>query len=504
MQEIASYSYKSDSIPVNIRIVRDPKEFVLFYNLELPKIEEATRAALDKLKGDLIKKIPVRTGEVFDIVVMEDLRKKFTLEASKLIKEEIRVSDELALILASFTINEMLGLGDIEILLDDDDLEEIVINNAKENVWVYHKKHGWLKTNLGIPSEKQIENFAASIGRRVGRTITTLDPLMDAHLVTGDRVSATLFPISTKGNTLVIRKFRRRPWSITDLIKNKTVDTSVMSLLWLAVQYELSVIVSGGTATGKTTFLNSLMSFVPPNQRIISIEDTRELSLPRFLHWVPLTTREPNPEGKGEITMLELMIKSLRMRPDRIVVGEIRRQEEAEVLFEALHTGHSVYATLHADTAEQTIRRMISPPINVPPSMLEAIDLVAVMFRNRRLGIRRLFEVAEVVPTVGVAEVEGVKPNIIFKWKPRVDEIVKEGESVKLMDKLLTYTGMSSEEIKEDLEKRKLVLDWLVNRDVSTIDAVGKLISLFYIEEEKIVGAAREDKDPRIVAGELR
>jgi type IV secretory pathway ATPase VirB11/archaellum biosynthesis ATPase/intein/homing endonuclease len=168
----------------------------------------------------------------------------------------------------------MLGLGKVEVLLKDENLEEIVINNSQEPLWVYHKRFGWLKTNIVIKSDLEIYNYASMIGRKVGRQITSLNPLMDAHLTTGDRVNATLFPISTKGNTITIRKFARKPWTITDLIKNNTISKEVASLLWLAIQYEMNVLVSGGTATGKTSILNVLTTFIPPNHRIVSIEDS--------------------------------------------------------------------------------------------------------------------------------------------------------------------------------------------------------------------------------------
>jgi len=207
-----------------------------------------------------------------------------------------------------------------------------------------------------------------------------LDPLLDAHLITGDRANATLFPISGRGNTITIRRFRRDPWTVTDLIKNKTTSSEVMALIWMGMQYELNLILSGGTGSGKTSFLNVCLPFIQPNHRILSIEDTRELSLPSFLHWIPMTTREPNPEGKGAVEMLDLLVNSLRMRPDRIIVGEVRRQREAEVMFEAMHTGHSVYTTLHANTADETIRRLVNPPIEVPTTMLEAVHLNVVMY----------------------------------------------------------------------------------------------------------------------------
>ena len=155
--------------------------------------------------------------------------------------------------------------------------------------------------------------------------------------------------------------------------------------MWTAIQYELSAIIAGGTASGKTSTLNCLANFFPPNQRIISIEDTRELQLPRFLHWVPMNTRLPNSEGKGIISMEDLLINSLRMRPDRILVGEVRRQKEVETLFEAIHTGHSCYATFHANNAQETVERLTNPPINVPKLMLPAISLVLMLEEHSNL-----------------------------------------------------------------------------------------------------------------------
>jgi flagellar protein FlaI len=168
-------------------------------------------------------------------------------------------------------------------------------------------------------------------------------------LSTGDRVNATLSPISSFGNTLTIRKFAKDPWTITKFLRTKTISAEAAAIIWTAIQYELSALIAGGTASGKTSALNVFANFFPPNQRILSIEDTREIVLPKYLdwNWIPMVTRSANPEGLGEVTMLELMVSSLRMRPDRIIVGEIRRKKEAEVLMEAIETGHSIYSTIH-------------------------------------------------------------------------------------------------------------------------------------------------------------
>jgi len=269
-------------------------------------------------------------------------------------------------------------------------------------------------------------------------------------------------------------------------------------LLWLCMQYELNILVAGGTASGKTSILNALMPFIPPNHRIISIEDTRELRLPDFLHWVPLTTREPNPEGKGEITMLDLLVNSLRMRPDRVVVGEIRRQEEAEVLFEAMHTGHSVYATLHADTAEQVIRRLTNPPINLPEALLESLHLVVVQFRHRRMGIRRTLQVAEVLPG-GTMGASGARLEILYRWQPQFDKIIKVRESIRLINEIRMHTGMTDEEMDKDLKEKETVLQWMLDNKIDTVNTVGKVVADYYHDKEKILKIVNKKGKPEEV-----
>jgi flagellar protein FlaI len=292
---------------------------------------------------------------------------------------------------------------------------------------------------------------------------------------------------------MTIRMFRRNPWTITDFIENNTVSTEVAALMWLAIQYEMSMIISGGTASGKTSFLGSVMPFIQPNQRVISIEDTRELNLPKFLHWVPMTTREPNPEGKGKIEMLDLLVNSLRMRPDRIIVAEIRHKRQAEVLFEAMHTGHSVYATLHADTVEQTYRRLINPPINVPETLLEALDIIVAMFRDRRSGIRRIYQVAELIPPAGAKQ--NLTMRVLFKWNARKDKIERFQNSYRLMNKLEMHTGMSLAEIEKDIKEKEMILNWMVKNGVKTVDGVGKLVAEYYKDPQTVLNIVKKNEN---------
>lgn len=495
-ERLDSYNVDSDGVPAEIVIAKPEEEYVPVYYMNRPQVEESTQALLSMVRDEMTENVKLSTKEFVDPSELDTVKKKFRDEAHELLNKELpSLEDEAAEIMIGNLIHEMLGLGDIEIVLDDENLEEIVVNGAKEPLWVYHKKHGWLKTNVTFDSDEDIRNHSSMIARRVGKQISNLHPLLDAHLPSGDRVNSTIFPISTQGNTLTIRKFARSPWTITDFIENGTVNKEIAALAWLAIQYEMNIIVSGGTGAGKTSFLTVLMPFIPPNHRILSIEDTREISLPSFLHWVPLTTREPNPEGKGGVSMLDLLVNALRMRPDRIIVGEIRRERQAEVLFEAMHTGHSVYSTLHADTAQQTIRRLINPPINVPKTLVEAVDLNIVMFRDRRRNIRRALEVAEIMSEYHGGESE-VSANMIYRWRSGDDVIEKQERSMKLYDKLGMHAGLTEREIEQGLEDRERVLQWMVDNQVNTVDSVGRLVAEFYEDQKRVIDAVEDGRDP--------
>jgi len=466
------YKLKINDILVEINVVLYEDEPTPKYIVSLTNISDATKLILEKIRQEFISKVD--TKEIENAENPEDIRTRFQGEIKKLIKKYFpSANEETSNMLVNYIIQENLGLGKIEILLKDVFLEEIVINNHLEPVWVYHKKHGWLVTNIKLVTESKIRHYATMIGRDVGKEITVLNPLMDASLKTGDRVNATLNPISTKGNTLTIRKFSADPWTITKFIRDRTISVDAAAFLWMAIQNELSVLVAGGTGSGKTSMLNVICNFFPPNQRIISIEDTRELTLPMNLHWVPLETRLPNPEGKGEITMLDLLVNSLRMRPDRILVGEIRRQREAQVLLEAMHTGHSVYATLHANNADEVVIRLTNPPIDIPKPMIASLSLILVQSRNRRTGKRRTLQLAEVTPT-GDAKV-------LWQLNVADDRLDRVNPSDVVMERLRLYTGLTDEELQRDLQQKVKILNWMVRKNIENVNHIGAVMAKYYM-----------------------
>ena len=484
---IDTYDYVAKNVPIKVLISRKKGEFVPIYEVSISSISKTTEFMLERIRQELIRAVNLEMIDLTDLKKTKLIESQFEETIADLINKYFPdLDNETKGFLTSYLLTKSLGLGMIEFLMNDHQLEEVVVNDASEPIWVYHRKHGWLKTNVFVRDEEQTRHYASIIGRKVGRQISVLEPLLDAHLEEGDRVNATLMPISTTGNTLTFRKFARDPWTITKFIQTRTISAEAAAIIWMAMQYEMSAIIAGGTASGKTSALNCLADFFPPNQRIISIEDTREIRLPKFLHWVPMNTRLPNAEGKGEISMEDLLVNSLRMRPDRIIVGEVRRKREAETLFEAIHTGHSVYATFHANNAEQTIDRLTNPPIDVPKILLPAISLIIVQFRNRRVGTRRTFQIAEIL--------DDSTPNILMQYDQKLDKLVNKNPSKSLFKSLKLYTGMSDSEIAHDIHEKEKVLSYLVKNNITNVDEVGKIIAEYYTDKENMMKFVNANK----------
>jgi archaeal flagellar protein FlaI len=477
--ELSSYNLDIGKIAIEIKIIKQELEPVPFYVASLLKVSELTQKVIEKIKEDVISNI---TFHVVFKTHQEEAEERY--EYKKRILSIMRdvfpgMNQEKLNVFTDLIIMTSLGMGDVEFLLKDPNLEEIVINRAAEPIWVYHKRYGWLETNIIVDDESSIVHYATLAGRNVDKTITSLSPLMDAHLEKGDRVNATLKPVTSRGNTLTIRKFAEIPWSITDFILKKTISHYAAALVWTAIQYELSVLIVGGTGSGKTSALNVYSIFIPPNQRVISIEDTREIKLPDTLHWVPMETKLANPEGKGEVTMLDLIINSLRMRPDRIIVGEIRRKKEAEVLFEAMHTGHSVIATLHANTVHEAITRMTSEPMGIPKQLLSAVDLILVQNRNRRNNTRRTFQIAEIT--------EDAEYNLLYKHNMKKDILEKVSPPKRLYEKMELFSGLTKSEVDKEINEKIKILQHLTSKNIVDNKEIAMIINYYYVNKDYLM-----------------
>jgi len=472
------------TIPLQIHIYSQQGKPVPFYHLSLLDITDETKRIIERIREDIITSLSFELTKKKTKEGEDEIKEQFRKKLKKIIKTQFSDLKEQEIgLITNYIIVTSLGLAEIEFLLKDAELEEIVVNSSQDPVWVYHRKHGWLKTNIVFKKENKIRHFSTLIGRNVDKNISLLEPLLDAHLKSGDRVNATLNPITTKGNTITIRKFSKTPWTITSFLKNRTIDYTSAAIIWQAIQYELSILIAGGTGSGKTSFLNVISNFFPPNQRIISIEDTRELRLPKTLHWVPMQARLPNPEGKGEITMLDCMINTLRMRPDRIIVGEVRREKELEVMFEAMHTGHSVYSTFHASNVDEAVARLTNPPINLPKQLLSSIGLIVIQHRNRRTGKRITFQIAEIN--------ELGQPVLLMQHDYVGNNMKQVNTPNRIIKNLNMYTGMSVKQIYADVQEKVLVLQWLVNQNIMDINDIGLILSDYYTEKQHIMSLVK-------------
>lgn len=333
-------------------------------------------------------------------------------------------------------------------MLEDDELEEVMCIGPDKPWMVYHRESGMLETDF-VLDEKGIKEALEWILKRSKKEGYS-GPMIDGMLPEGGRVNIVLPPVAIGGPYITIRLFPKRPIVVTDLINYGTLTAEVAAFLWVVIEgfdfKPANIIISGGSSTGKSTLLNALSYFIPPDKRIITIEDTAELTLPHP-HWIRMEV----PLGSG-LTMDDLLKNSLRMRPDRLIIGEVRG-EEARTLFTAMNVGHEgCMGTIHANSTTETITRITSPPMSVPRRMVEALDLILLMVRLPGKG-RTKRVLAEVSEISGVEE-KGVRLNPLLKLDPTTMELRSTGVPSSLRDKISRAVGITPSEFSNEVKKR--------------------------------------------------
>ncbi|ADZ08712.1 type II secretion system protein E [Methanobacterium lacus] len=449
------------------------------YNVNLPKFSDNERQIFNEVREKLVE-VAVAQGEDFRIDEGSFIGEVKEFLRSKGVRDVDRLATQIS--------QEMLGYGQLDPMIKDDDLEEIMVIGINKNVFVYHRKIGMMITNVIFDDDAEIKAIIDVIARQVNRRIDQQTPILDARLPDGSRVNATIPPVSADGATLTIRKFRKDPLTIVDLINFKTLSSHLAGFLWVCTDglgvKPCNAIIAGGTGSGKTTTLNAITAFTPPRERIITIEDTLELQLPHT-HVLRMETRPPNIEGKGELTMDILVKNSLRQRPDRVIVGEVRGGE-AVTLFTALNTGHSGMGTVHSNTARETVTRLVNPPMQVPTIMIPALDFIIMqnrMYRPEGGSIRRVTEVAEVV---GMEE-GNVQLNRVFEWNNVTDKVEYVGIASQTLREIADLRGIGITEIEEEIEKRRLLLEYLADNNIRSISEVGTFIHNYYKDPDEIL-----------------
>ncbi len=458
------------------------KEIIPQYDVIRQDYTTEEKAILKEIRENLVD-LAMNTNENFQVN-----EENLLSEIKNFLSTKENISKEYQDTLSQKLLRDIAGYGEIDPLIQDDDLEEIMIIGINKPVFVYHRKYGMMKTNIKFTNTAELMELIDSIARQINRRIDQESPILDGRLLDGSRINATIPPVSADGPSLTIRKFKRDPLTIIDLINSNTISIELAAFFWLCFDgfgvKSANAIISGGTSSGKTTTLNALCAFINPKERIITIEDTLELQIPHE-HVIRMETRPANVENKGELTMNDLVKNSLRQRPDRIIVGEVRA-EEAITLFTALNTGHSGFGTLHSNSARETITRLTTEPMSVPKIMIQAIDFIIMqnrIYTSSGMSYRRISEVVEVVGM----ENNTVQLNKIFKWNPEKDTIENVGVSSHTLSKIAEVSGKSLKQLYDEIENRRLVLQHMINQDIRSVGEVSRVIELYYKNPRKVL-----------------
>jgi len=463
----------------------DPKK-ILIYNVIEPELNEEEKRIFEKISKTLIEMVEVGFGEIKEENKAVEYVKQ---HVDRIIKNfGFKVSTNSYLKIMYYIYRDFIGYNEIHVILNDPYIEDISCDGINIPVYVIHRKYGPLRTNVVFTDAEKLRKFIVKLAERCGRYVSYAEPILDASLPDGSRVAATIAEdVATRGGTFTIRKFTEKPFSPIEQIELKTVNEEIMAYIWYLLEHRASMLIVGGTATGKTSFLNSICMFIKPEAKIVSIEDTRELRLTHE-HWVPGLARPgfgiPLPTGEkyGSVTLFDLLKEAFRQNPDYVIVGEVRGQE-AYVLFQGIASGHASLSTFHAGSASDVVKRLISPPIELPPVLLEGLDAIIVMtFAKEKGGSRR--RVKEIEEVVGVDDKGNVKTITVYRWNPAIDDFEKVNESFRLK-RVANYLGIAYESVLEDIERRKKFLIWLRTNGIKDYLQVTQYINDYYKNPEK-------------------
>ena len=394
--------------------------------------------------------------------------------------------------IAYYIIRDYVYFDKIDPLMKDTKIEDISCNGHGLPIFVWHQEYESIPTNVVFQTAEELDKFIVKLTYMTGRAISIAQPVVDASLPDQSRIQLTYEKeITRRGSSFTIRKFRERPFTITDLIVFNTLSPEMAAYFWYAIERQASVLVVGGTASGKTVTINMMSMFIKPTAKIVSIEDTAELQLPHE-NWLPSVVRMGfGVSGKvSEISLYDLLKNAMRQRPEYIIVGEVRGAE-AYTLVQAIATGHGGLATLHADSVEASIHRLESEPMNIPRPLITTIDVVAVQSRVR-LGdksVRRIISVSEIVGIDPVTK--DILTNEIFKWDPRTDSFLYTGRSY-VLEKLVKRQGIIFDAAIKELENRKQLIQWMAKNQVRDYKDVVEFIRSYYLDPAGVLEKTRK------------
>jgi flagellar protein FlaI len=483
---------RNDEIFAYAHIYWDKENSELRYDVIEPELTENDKKLLEMFKDYIREKIDIDFAAVKKFEAKNYLFKKID---DALDYYKVELPEVLIKVFRYYVNRDFLGLNKIEPLLQDEHLEDISCDGVNVTLYVVHRdpRFGSIKTNIVFENAEELDSFVMKLAQRCGKDISMAHPLLNGILPDNSRVQATLATdIARKGSNFTIRKFSKEPFTPTMQILYNTIDVKLMAYIWFAIENGRSILISGGTGSGKTSFLNSVSMLVKPQEKIVSIEDTGELQLPHP-NWIPEVARETiGKGGRGSVTLFDLLRESMRQRPDRLVVGEVRGKE-AFVLFQAMATGHPGLATIHSESIETLVDRLITPPIDLPVSLLETLDLVVFISRVK-MGdkiVRRITSIDEIV----AIDYKGKRPitNTFSVWDPKKDEFKIKNKS-SVLKKIIDRTGISKKDMEEDIRDKAKVLEWLAINKIVDYKTFGKYVAQYNSNPDKFFKFIEKNK----------
>ena len=465
---------------VHVAIAQNPSTGEFKYILDELQLDILERNVYDRILEILLAEIGSPREEI------EDPRQFFVTEAEKIVNK-YRISlgwlpDVSWSKILYHAQRNLVGFGRIDALMRDQNIEDVSCDGVKKPVYIWHRKYENLETNLVFEDDQELDDSVVKLVHMAGKHVSSAFPIVDASLPGKHRLAVCYRrEVTPFGTAFTIRKFREDPYSIIDLINLGTLSEKMAAYFWMCLENRASVMVLGGTASGKTTLLNALACLIKPGSKLITIEETAELNLPHE-NWVSLIARRSYGLGEtqtGEVTLFDLVKTSMRHRPDILVVGEIRGNE-AYVLFQALATGHGGMATMHAESIDSAVKRLIQKPMDIAPAYMPLMNVVATIQRahlpKSKAGEMKAYR--RVVSVDEIADYEDYRNT--FKWRAAEDSFNASFKNGIMLPAIAEHRGSSWQELLDEMERRENVLHWMRTRNIRSYKDVAAIITEYY------------------------
>jgi flagellar protein FlaI len=503
--------------PVNppfafVNVTFDRKTSELRYVVKEPSLKEGERELIGVIKGKMEgimaeEEIPLAEGAIFgrSPALEEYLRERYE---EVLDLYDIAVEERRKPVLLYYLQRELLGLGRSDAILRDPFIEDISCNGPRTPIYIYHRVFGSVQSNVIYESDLELNRYVFKLAQVSGKHVSVYQPILDATLTDGSRINLTLGTEVTRGgSTFSIRKFSYDPISPIDLLRFKSISPMQLAYLWHLIENKRSVLLSGGTASGKTTLLNAMSMFIRPEDKIVSIEDTPEIHIDHE-NWIQSVARSGygmaagggtasgiavlTGARPGSVSLFDLLVAALRQRPEYVLVGEVRGRE-AFTLFQAISVGHASMSTIHAGSIDELMHRVENEPMNIPRELFQSLDVVAFMGQMMLNGrkVRRIKAITEILDIE--KDTRNLLTNDSFTWDARTDSFNFSGRSF-LLEAVAKANGKDIDDVMKEIGRKEAYLKMMDRRNITFYKDVSKAINSYYVDPVAATLALGEGK----------